>query len=362
MPVALFPNAELSAALPHLQMRLLRHFGVVPLLVFDGDRLPAKSSEEAERRERRAARQAAGRAHLAAGNRSAAEAAFQSAIDITPAMAREVMDGLAAEGFDFLVAPFEADAQLAHLARTGAVDIVATEDSDLAAYGAPVILFKLDKHGNGEELRMADVLLGGGGAEGAPVDDACDALEEEEESVDADADEEETPPLPRAADADADDVEEVDSGAEEDAVEDADEDDADADFALVTQRTGRSKRSGGAAAAAGPPERLPAAPGARRGALSFRVFDQPLFLCMCVLAGCDFLPSLRGVGIKRAHALAARARTPARLLALLRTDAKLAAPAAYLDGFKRAMHTFNHARGAAPASRDSHCIQPAPVF
>jgi hypothetical protein len=350
-----------SLLCPQLQMRLLRHFGVVPLLVFDGDRLPAKSSEEAERRERRAARQAAGRAHLAAGNRSAAEAAFQSAIDITPAMAREVMDGLAAEGFDFLVAPFEADAQLAHLARTDAVDIVATEDSDLAAYGAPVILFKLDKHGNGEELRMADVLLGGGGgggAEGAPADDACDALEE---SVDVlDAEEEETPPLPRAVDADADDVEEVDSGAEEDAVED--EDDDDADFALVTQRTARSKRGSTAAAAAGPPERLPAAPGARRGALSFRVFDQPLFLCMCVLAGCDFLPSLRGVGIKRAHALAARARTPARLLALLRTDAKLAAPAAYLDGFKRAMHTFNHARGASPALRDSHCIQPAPVF
>ena len=41
-------------------MRMLRHFGVEPLLVFDGDRLPAKAAEEAERRERRAARQAEG--------------------------------------------------------------------------------------------------------------------------------------------------------------------------------------------------------------------------------------------------------------------------------------------------------------
>lgn len=34
-----------------------------------------------------------------------------------------------------MVAPYEADAQLAHLSRTGAVDAVITEDSDCLPYG-----------------------------------------------------------------------------------------------------------------------------------------------------------------------------------------------------------------------------------
>jgi hypothetical protein len=35
------------------------------------------------------------------------------------------------------VAPYEADAQMAYLARNGAVHAVITEDSDLLAYGCP---------------------------------------------------------------------------------------------------------------------------------------------------------------------------------------------------------------------------------
>lgn len=46
------------------------------------------------------------------------------------------------------MAPYEADAQLAHLAslpqEEGGVAAVVTEDSDLAAYGCPRLLFKCD--------------------------------------------------------------------------------------------------------------------------------------------------------------------------------------------------------------------------
>lgn len=38
---------------------------------------------------------------------------------------------------DFIVAPYEADAQLAYLANNGIVDAVITEDSDLIAFGCP---------------------------------------------------------------------------------------------------------------------------------------------------------------------------------------------------------------------------------
>lgn len=44
---------------------------------------------------------------------------------------------LRAAGVEFLVAPYEADAQLAYLAISRYVFAVITEDSDLLAYGCP---------------------------------------------------------------------------------------------------------------------------------------------------------------------------------------------------------------------------------
>lgn len=40
-----------------------------------------------------------------------------------------------ARGVDCIVAPYEADAQLAHLAQSGLAQGVITEDSDLLAFG-----------------------------------------------------------------------------------------------------------------------------------------------------------------------------------------------------------------------------------
>ena len=46
-----------------------------------------------------------------------------------------------------MVAPYEADAQLAYLARIGLVDAVITEDSDLIAFGVREVLLKMDGTG-----------------------------------------------------------------------------------------------------------------------------------------------------------------------------------------------------------------------
>jgi len=45
------------------------------------------------------------------------------------------------ENVEYVVAPYEADAQMAFLARNGHVDLVITEDSDLIAYACPKVLF-----------------------------------------------------------------------------------------------------------------------------------------------------------------------------------------------------------------------------
>lgn len=49
------------------------------------------------------------------------------------------VQALKAMGVEYVVAPYEADAQMAHMALNGQVQGVITEDSDLLAYGCPKV-------------------------------------------------------------------------------------------------------------------------------------------------------------------------------------------------------------------------------
>lgn len=55
------------------------------------------------------------------------------------------------------MAPYEADAQLAHLFKSGHVDAVFTEDSDLLCFGVTRCFFKMDNLGNGQEVDLDDL-------------------------------------------------------------------------------------------------------------------------------------------------------------------------------------------------------------
>ena len=143
---------------------LLRHHGITPVMVFDGDRLPAKRAEEEERRRKRRENMAAGHDARAIGDSFKATNAFAAGMDVTPEMARELILVLKREGVEFVVAPYEADGQIASLAMTprerGGVDLVFTEDSDLVAYGCATVIFKLEKSGDAKEFRLANMLAG----------------------------------------------------------------------------------------------------------------------------------------------------------------------------------------------------------
>ena len=143
---------------------MLRAHGIEPVIVFDGDGLPAKRREEGARRARRAEALERGRRAEAMGDGRAATMHYAGATDVTPEMARELIVALTREKFEFVVAPYEADAQIAWLARLprdqGGVDLVFTEDSDLVAYGCPRVIFKLEKSGDAREFRLADMLAG----------------------------------------------------------------------------------------------------------------------------------------------------------------------------------------------------------
>ncbi|KAG2385141.1 Exonuclease 1 [Vigna angularis] len=104
------------------RVNLLRFYKITPVVVFDGGNAPCKAATEEERNR-----------HLKEGNVAAASELFQT---------------LKSEKIEFVVAPYEADAQLAYMSHlgieNGGVAAVITEDSDLIAYGCMCVLAGCD--------------------------------------------------------------------------------------------------------------------------------------------------------------------------------------------------------------------------
>ncbi|PIN22392.1 Exodeoxyribonuclease I [Handroanthus impetiginosus] len=197
------------------RINMLRHYKITPVVVFDGGNIPCKATTEDERNRRRKANHDMAMEKLKDGDTNAASELFQRAVSITPQMAHQLIQILRSDNIEFVVAPYEADAQLAYLssieAEKGGIAAVISEDSDLLAYGCPAVVFKMDRYGTGEEIVLEKI------------------------------------------------------------------------FNTVG--------------------RVP----------SFANFDKELFTGMCVLAGCDFLSSVPGVGIAKAYNLVAKYRNLARV-------------------------------------------------
>ncbi|XP_038893925.1 exonuclease 1 isoform X2 [Benincasa hispida] len=228
------------------RINLLRHYKIVPVVVFDGGNAPCKAVTEQERHRRREANRELAMEKLKEGNVGAASELFQRAVNITPSIANQLIKLLREHNIEFVVAPYEADAQLAYLsslgAQNGGIAAVITEDSDLIAYGCKAIIFKMDRYGNGEEMVLDKIF----------------------NSADC------TP--------------------------------------------------------------------------SFRNFDNELLTGMCVLAGCDFLPSVPGIGIAKAYALVSKYRNLERALSVLKLEKKKQMPEDYFKLFRQAMAVFQHAQ------------------
>jgi len=138
--------------------RMLKSNGVDVIYVFDGASLPSKRGEESVRMNRRETAKQLARKMWNEGNRKAAFDQYAKAVDVTFEMAKRCLDAIRKHGLgEVLVAPFEADAQLAYLALNGIVDVVITEDSDLLAHGCPVVLYKMDQTGICDEVRFEDL-------------------------------------------------------------------------------------------------------------------------------------------------------------------------------------------------------------
>ncbi|KDP21174.1 hypothetical protein JCGZ_21645 [Jatropha curcas] len=252
---ALSCSTQLCKGLPtsrHLdycmhRVNLLRHYGVKPILVFDGGLLPMKLEQENKRARTRKENLARASEHESNGNSAAAYECYQKAVDITPSIAHELIQILKRENVSYIVAPYEADAQMTFLAVSKQVDAVITEDSDLIPFGCPRIIFKMDKYGQGVEFQYS--------------------------------------------------------------------------------RLRQNKE------------------------LSFVGFTKEMLLQMCILSGCDYLQSLPGMGLKRAHALITKFKSYDKVLKHLRYST-VSVPPLYEESFQKAILTFQHQRVYDPAAEN----------
>ncbi|KAL6721156.1 Rad2 nuclease [Lecanora helva] len=138
------------------RVRMLIHFGVIPYLVFDGDYLPSKATTETQRAKKREESKRKGLELYHLNRPSQAHLELQKAVDVTPEMARDLIDELKKIGVQYIVAPYEADAQLVYLERQGVIQGMLSEDSDLLVFGAKCLLTKLDQYGDCVEINRAD--------------------------------------------------------------------------------------------------------------------------------------------------------------------------------------------------------------
>ncbi|KAG6822631.1 hypothetical protein H0H92_013128 [Tricholoma furcatifolium] len=232
-------------------VRLLRHHGIEPYLVFDGGPLPAKRGTEDGRKQRRDEARARGDALASAGKHSQAREQYLKSVDVSPQMAFQLIKALRAESVSYVVAPYEADAQMAYLERTGIVDAILTEDSDLLVFGCKNVLFKLDA--------VANTVVS----------------------------------ISRK------------------------------DFGSICSPASE---------------------------ISLVGWSDVQFRAMAILSGCDYLPSIPGIGLKTACTLLRKHKTAERVVKMLQLEGKKAVPRKYMDAFNLADKCFQHQRVYCPLS------------
>lgn len=239
------------------RVNMLRHHGVKPILVFDGGPLPMKTDQEIKRARSRRENLSRAMEHESNGNLTAAYECYQKAVDISPSIAYDLIQVLKHENVSYIVAPYEADAQMTFLAVNKHVEAVITEDSDLIVFGCPRIIYKMDKFGQGVEFKNA-------------------LLQHNKE-------------------------------------------------------------------------------------LNLAGFTQMMLLEMCILSGCDYLQSLPGMGLKKAHALMKKFKNHENVIKHLKYNSVDVTPL-YEESFKKAILTFRHQRVYDPVSENiAHLSEPVGI-
>lgn len=167
------------------------------------------------------------------------------------------MQALRAESVPYVVAPYEADAQLAYLERIGVADGIITEDSDLLVFGCRNVLFKLDV--------VASTLVS----------------------------------ISRA------------------------------DFSSVSFSS--------------------TADGTNTNPVSLIGWSDVQFRTMAILSGCDYLPSVPGIGLKTACSLLRKWKSFDNVIRAVQMEGKKSVPVGYVEQFRKAEKCFLYQRVYSPS-------------
>ncbi|KAI9723759.1 MAG: Elongation of fatty acids protein 2 [Candelaria pacifica] len=150
--------------------------GIKPLYVFDGAPPKLKSGELAKRFQRKAEAQEAHEEAKETGTAEEVEKFSRRTVRVTREHNDECKRLLKLMGVPYIVAPTEAEAQCAVLARAGKVFAAASEDMDTLCFDAPILLrhltFSEQRKEPIQEIHL-DRVLAGLGMEKAQFIDLC---------------------------------------------------------------------------------------------------------------------------------------------------------------------------------------------
>ena len=68
--------------------------------------------------------------------------------------------------------------------------------------------------------------------------------------------------------------------------------------------------------------------------LNFNRFTFEMFRTFCILSGCDYLPSIKGIGVKKAHEFAKKYKHFEQIVKAIKRESKYRVPSDYLKRFK----------------------------
>lgn len=83
-------------------------------------------------------------------------------------------------------------------------------------------------------------------------------------------------------------------------------------------------------------------------------------MCLQILSGCDYLPSIQGLGLRTAHKLLRKYKTVEKVLLSLRMESTMKIPAGYINAFKMAELPFLHQRVYDPFEKKAVCWNDVP--
>jgi exonuclease-1 len=150
-------DSDIYLNFPVKMLAMLKAHGVRCIAVFDGKVPKAKESVCESRREYKEKSLETANQLLEEGREDESNAHFRRALKIKTKMLNTIIEVLKRLKVEVVVAPYEADAQIAYLCKTGLADFAISEDSDLVPFGVQKVLYKLTSDGFGEYLDLEDL-------------------------------------------------------------------------------------------------------------------------------------------------------------------------------------------------------------